>query len=214
MTPQISYFVESPHLHALQKLPWQHPVEQWRRSGVKHLDIKRGAGRHPVVFVGVTGQKMFKVAVDGREFELRSGIDLKQYLGPVRDAIYFDTLEKHIAEHKWYLSERQKKEVTLMMAAQDWLHNVFLPTCELFRGEGVLTFFPGKTASELYVETMTHKYYLSKQQQSDVGIVFAMRDYAKRFGEGAPLASFWSNLAERMHEILGLGGRVLLGVIE
>lgn len=30
-------------------------------------------------------------------------------------------------------------------AAQDWLHNVFVPVCELFKQEGVLDFFPGKS---------------------------------------------------------------------
>jgi hypothetical protein len=409
MAPKIFYSVVPAHLQAMKKLPWRHPIEQWRKLGVKHLDIKQGAGRHPVVFVRVAGQdyvikelgleaakrevenyseilargvhtlvpvgyvareealrglrtrigvqyektvaahsvtllmdrvvpdsflyrrafkpenrqriwdaivdlfvelhtngiywgdaslantlvkflkveiphigkrtqlkayladaetveihktisdslrqadidfflesmdwlnedlrasgivrddlatasdkeyvqtqyeKMFDVAVEGKEFERRHGIDMRRYLGPVRDVIYFDTLDKHIAEHKWYLSEREKQEVDMKVAAQDWLDHVFLPTCELFKREGVLDFFPGKTASELYVETMTHKYYLSKEQQSDVGILFAIRDYARRFGHEDSLAAFWSNLAEKMRDILGLGARVLLGLVE
>lgn len=193
----------------LESMEWLN--EDLRASGIGRDDVATTEDKE---YVRTQYEKLYAVALEGREFEHRSGINLKEFLGPVRDGIYYDTLQKHIAEHKWYLSERQKQEVTLMMAAQDWLYNVFLPTCELFRREGVLALFPGKTASELYVETMTHKYYLSKDHQKDVGIVFAIRDYARRFGQEAPLTAFWNNLAGKMRGILGLGGRALLGLME
>jgi len=125
-----------------------------------------------------------------------------------------DTLEKHIAEHKWYLSERQKAEVPFADAAGDWLQKVFIPLCELFKEEGVLDFFPGKTASELYVEVMTHKYYLSKAKGKDVGIAYAMRDYARKFGQEPPLAAFWRALAQKMRRILSVEARLLLGIVD
>lgn len=193
----------------LESMEWLN--EDLRASGIVRDDLATATDK---AYVQSRYQKMFEVAVEGKEFEQRTGIDMRQYLGPVREPVYFDTLEKHIAEHKWYLSEREKKEVDTKVAVRDWLEHVFTPTCELFKREGVLDFFPGKTASELYVETMTHKYYLSKEQKGDVGIVFAIRDYARRFGHEDSLAGFWSNLAEKMRGILGLGGRVLLGVME
>src|SRR5512135_1452254 len=53
MGPQVSYYLDAAHLGILQKLPWDHEVGEWRRLGVRHLDIKRGAGRHPVIFIRV-----------------------------------------------------------------------------------------------------------------------------------------------------------------
>lgn len=159
-------------------------------------------------------EKMFALAVRAKGFEKSSGLNIGAYLGPVRDPIYFDTLEKHIAEHKWYISERRRAEVSFTEASRDWLENVFVPICELFQREGVLRFFPGKTASELYVEIMTHKYYLGISTGNDVGIQFAMHDYADHFGLEPPLFSFWKNLTEQMKKILGLGGRAVLGFTE
>ena len=193
----------------LESMDWVN--EDLRASGVLRDTLVTAQDRG---YVQSRYKQLFEAAVERRHFESLSGLNLDRYLGPVRDPIYFDTLEKHIAEHKWYLSEREKHEVTFASASADWLQNVFLPLCELFRQEGVLTLFPGKTASELYVETMTHKYYLSQSQAKDVGIVFAIRDYSMRFGQEPPLAAFWNNLAEKMRKILGLGGRILLGLME
>ena len=63
------------------------------------------------------------------------------------------------------------------------LCTMFIPICRLFRGEGGLKFFLGNTASELYVEVMTHKYYLSQTQDADVGTIYAMREYVCRLGD-------------------------------
>lgn len=193
----------------LESMEWLN--EDLRASGLIRDDVATAADKE---YLRLQYEQLFAVAVEGREFERQSGIDLRRYLGPVRDAVYFATLTKHIAEHKWYLSERRKEEVSFGAAADDWLQNVFLPTCELFRREGVLAYFPGKTAAELYVETMTHKYYLSKEQARDVGIAMAMRDYAKRFGHEDLLGAFWNNLAEKLREVLGLRGTLLLGLVE
>lgn len=54
--PSISFAVEDEFVRSLKKLPWQDPIEEWRRLGVKHLNIKRGVGRHPLVFVQIDGR--------------------------------------------------------------------------------------------------------------------------------------------------------------
>ena len=36
-----------------------------------------------------------------------------------------------------------------------WLQRILIPMCELFREEGVLEMFPGKTAADLYVEIIS-----------------------------------------------------------
>lgn len=156
--------------------------------------------------------RLYEAAMRSKEFELRSSLNLKQYLGPVRQAGYLDLLEKHIEEHKWYLSEDHGEEVQFREAAQDWLRTIFIPVCELFKSDGILDFFPGKTASDLYVEVMTNKYYLSKEKGRDVGMVYAMRDYAQRFGREQRASKFWNRLAKKMVKIFGIREQALLGV--
>lgn len=185
--------------------------EDLRASGIMRDEI---ATSEEKIYLQSKYERLFEVAQKEREFDRKSGLTLKRYLGSVRDAAYLTTLEKHITEHKWYLSERVRGEATFPAAAQDWLHNVFIPVCELFQQEGVLKLFPGKTASELYVEVMTHKYYLSQAEGGDVGIIRAMRAYASQFGVGEHRESFWDQLANKLRDLLGVSGRILLGVVQ
>lgn len=66
------------------------------------------------------------------------------------------------------------KETTL-----DWYQNIYVPACELFRIEGIVDIFPGKTASKLYIEIMTNKYYMNEHLGKDVGKFNAMKNYVE-----------------------------------
>ena len=139
-----------------------------------------------------------------REFEADTLLKVRKLIGVVSLPIYIDILRQHIEEHKWYLSEARRLELSLPEAADDWYQNVFLPICDLFRGMDVLEHFPGKTASDLYVEIMTNKYYLSRQLGRDVGMIHAMRDYSGKFGvEEGSFAKTFKRLSQTMLKILG-----------
>lgn len=185
--------------------------EDLRASGIIRDELATAADK---AYLRQRYDALFKVAMREKAFDRAMGLSLRKYLGAVRNVTYLETLEKHIAEHKWYLSEEKGYEVSLVTAAADWLESVFIPVCELFKDEGVLKFFPGRTASELYVEVMTHKYYLSQERRSDVGIIYAVRDYARRFAEQTGGDTFWEQFARKLRAILGRGPRVLLGVVE
>jgi hypothetical protein len=109
----------------------------------------------------------------------------------------------HIEEHKWYLNEREGGSVTLAEATQSWFETIYAPLCRLFRAEGVLECFPGKTAAELYIEIMTNKYFLSTQAGSDVGMLPAMYDYAERFGALKGTQSLMKKITDTMKSLLG-----------
>ncbi|MBI3193982.1 MAG: DUF4032 domain-containing protein [Ignavibacteriae bacterium] len=164
------------------------------------------------VYVRENYERLYEVAQRSKAFEQTSSLNMKQVLGTVREAVYLDTLQKHIEEHKWYLSEQKRSEIRFSDASQDWLSNIFIPMCELFKAEGVVDVFPGKTASDLYVEIMTHKYYLSQKKQSDVGMILAMRNYAKQFGTKKPPRGFWQRVSRKMLKILGVREQLLLNV--
>ncbi len=182
--------------------------EDLRASGIIRDELATAEDK---AYLRETYERLFEVATREKAFDQLTGLGVRRYLGPVRDASYLETLEKHIAEHKWYLSARRQHEIPFSEAAQNWLQTVFVPVCELLKEEEVLKYFPGKTASELYVEVMTHKYYLSQRERTDVGIIYAMRDYARNFAEVVDGDSFWDHLGRKLKALLGEGSRLLLG---
>lgn len=173
--------------------------EDLRASGVSRDEL---ATEQDKIYIQTQYARLYETAWRGRDFENLSGLNIKKLLGAVRDPAYFDTLQKHIAEHKWYLSERRQLEVAFAEAAQDWLQKIFIPVCELLKREGVLDFFPGKTAAEFYVEIMNHKYVLSREKGRDVGLIYATRDFAKKFGHAPPLAAFWNSVAKKVRQLV------------
>jgi hypothetical protein len=146
------------------------------------------------------------------EFEKRTGLNVQRLLGKLRVPVEVDLLEKQIEEHKWYLNERGEGQFDLVEAAKRWHDEVFVPICRLFSEEEVPRFFPGKTASELYMEIMTHKYFMSKESGKDVGMMKATRDYIDRFSTAGPLASFWIAFTKKMTRILGIAETGLTGI--
>ncbi len=172
--------------------------EDLRASGILREELASAQDR---AYILNRYEEMFASAVRALGFEERTGIRLKTYLGRVRNAADVTLLEKHIDEHKWYLSEEEQREVSRREAALDWEARVFVPMCELFRREGIVDLFPGKSAAELYIEMMTHKYYLSERAGEDVGMLMAVRDYLKRHSPNSLLTELWQTIAEPISRI-------------
>ncbi|MDE3057230.1 MAG: DUF4032 domain-containing protein [Bacteroidota bacterium] len=146
--------------------------------------------------------QLFGLEQKKRSFELQTSYNIDRFMGSIADPSYADLLLKHIEEHKWYVSELAHKEISLSDAAHDWYENIFVPLCAMFRSEGVLEYFPGKTAAEMYVEIMTNKYFLSEKSGKDVGMERTMRDYMKRFGAAPTFAGVLKSASRKMKTIL------------
>lgn len=129
----------------------------------------------------------FAVEQEMHSFELVTHIDADRLLGNFDVKGYGKLLLKHIHEHKWYLSERGRREVSLVEAAEDWYRNVFKPVCGVFSEHGLLQFFPENTAASLYVEIMEHKYFMSEKEKRDVGLTAALEDYCEHYAPAEPL---------------------------
>ena len=130
---------------------------------------------------------LFAAELEMQSFELVTEIDVDKLLGNFDVKGYGSLLLQHVNEHKWYVSERQGREVSLVDAAKDWYTMVFKPVCKIFNDYGVLDYFPDKTASMLYVEIMEHKYFMSQKEKKDVELLTALEDYAVRFATHEPL---------------------------
>ncbi len=117
-----------------------------------------------------------------KRFDSLTQFNSERHFGRFRKASYADTLLKHLEEHKWYLSERMKTSLSMRDATLDWYANYFLPIQDLLKQSNFAEYFPDKTELEVYLEIMENKYYLSEQQKRDVGLSYAIQDFAKRFG--------------------------------
>lgn len=117
-----------------------------------------------------------------KRFDSLTQFNSERHFGRFRRASYADTLLKHLEEHKWYLSERMKRHVSMRDTTLDWYANYFLPIQDLLKQSNFAEYFPDKTELEVYLEIMENKYYLSEQQKRDVGLNYAIQDFAKRFG--------------------------------
>ncbi len=117
-----------------------------------------------------------------KRFDAITNFNSERHFGRFRKASYADTLLKHLEEHKWYLSERMKTPVSMRDTTLDWYANYFLPIQDMLKQSNFADYFPDKTELEVYLEIMENKYYLSEQQKRDVGLSYAIKDFAKRFG--------------------------------
>ena len=86
-----------------------------------------------------------------------------------------------------------------------YFNKIFIPVCIVFREEGILDYFPGKTAGELYIEIMMNKYLLSQTAQKDIGMTAAMRDYVERFCVPSSVPEVLKRIIEKILSIAGIG---------
>lgn len=160
----------------------------WTEADLKASGIVRDAvmTEDDQQFIIQTYKERYTIEQEMRSFELVTHIDVDKLLGDFDVKGYARLLLRHISEHKWYLSERQKREVPMIEAAKDWYREIFQPVCKVFIQHNFADFFPEKTAASLYVEIMEHKYLMSEQAGKDVGMIAAARDFVKNFAAQKP----------------------------
>jgi hypothetical protein len=114
-------------------------------------------------------------------FENVTGINVRKHFQLVDDAGALNSIMKQINEHKWYLSEKAGKETGIKEASENWLKEIYYPIINEFEKLDIFEHFPFKNSVGLYVDIMTHKYYLSQAAGKDVGFEKALNDYVKKF---------------------------------
>lgn len=147
-------------------------------------------------------QELFSIYLEMEEFEKVTHLNIDEHVPRFYKAGAGRILLKHINEHRWYLGERLKKEVTVAEAAQDWLQNVYAQVCEFFNRSGIYDDFPSKTAADLYLDIMENKHFLSERAGADVGIAKAVEDYWERFRERSSVGDQLRRLALIAESIL------------
>lgn len=138
-----------------------------------------------------------------KQFEETTGLKVKKYFYRITDKYSIDSIIKQIEEHKWYLSEKALNEVDLKTAAKDWIKKIYEPTIKEFNHFKLFDLFPKTNSLKLYVDIMAHKYYISLEQNKDVGISNAIKSYCERFSnkEQSTITKLVDNLIKRLAKI-------------
>ncbi len=63
----------------------------------------------------------------------------------------YPILYEHIRVHQYYMGLEQQRDIGFEEAVRSWVENVYLPAVEDIRQARVLTEFPGRTATDLYL---------------------------------------------------------------
>ena len=77
--PNLTFDVDKLYRKEVKQLPWLHPITEWKEFGIKHLDIKRGMGRHVVIFIQV-GENNYVIKELGYDVARREVDNYKRML--------------------------------------------------------------------------------------------------------------------------------------
>lgn len=78
----------------------------------------------------------------------------------------FERMLEHIAVHRYFMGLDLKRDISEQEAVAHWYDTVYMPIIEVIRKskDNILKDFPGKTEGDLYMWTLDHQHYLSKEQ--------------------------------------------------
>jgi hypothetical protein len=68
----------------------------------------------------------------------------------------YDTIKEHVLVHKYFLNQNMAEEIPFHEALFSWHENVYQPICQAIEAENLLSLFPGRTVSDLYLFLVAH----------------------------------------------------------
>lgn len=137
-----------------------------------------------------------------KSFEEKTGLSVRKHFFEVEDKYSLESIYKQIEEHKWYLSEKAGKEISILKSAKNWIENIYKPIIKEFEDSKISDFFLHTNSVSLYVQIMAHKYYLSLENGSDVGINKAIRSYSKKYSKTDSRSDSKKNKTENILQLL------------
>jgi len=76
----------------------------------------------------------------------------------------FERMLEHIAVHRYFMGIDFQRDISEQEAVTHWYDKVYEPIVEVIRKSGILKNFPDKTEGDMYMWTLDHQHYLSKEE--------------------------------------------------
>jgi len=112
----------------------------------------------------------------------------------------YERLLDHISKHRYYLGLDQKRDISWPDAVESWRNTIYEPAIALIRASGVLSEFPGRTETDLYLFAMDHLHYLRERYGAEgVGPAAAVQEMVVERSKRAfhRLRSLWRRIRRR-----------------
>ncbi len=113
----------------------------------------------------------------------------------------YDEVLRHIAGHKYFMNLSKDYEISFLDAARSWYESLYIPIRRIIRDENLLSAFPGRTESDLYIWIITHWHHLKLRYGEEFSLEKAASDYAEKFGNSLQirLRRLFTVLSESLH---------------
>jgi hypothetical protein len=98
------------------------------------------------------------------------------------DSTGYERLQRHIADHQYYLGQEAGHAIAMADAAASWYDRVYLSVVDALERQQATQLFPGQTLADLYLLVMEHLSSL-RDQGVAIDVPGAAVDYAERFGK-------------------------------
>lgn len=96
----------------------------------------------------------------------------------------YEKLLDHINVNRYFMGERENREIPYLEAAIDWYKNFYLPTVEIITQKGLLKEFPDRTKTDLYLWMLEHRSDLEEELGWKVDTTKAAESLRNRFSTG------------------------------
>lgn len=135
---------------------------------------------------GMTLEEIRKevIAYEKRRFYEKTGYgritgdDSLDFTSPGR----YDQILEHILVHKYFANQSRTDEMTFEEALRSWYERVYSPILAAIAEGGLVSRFPGRTSSDLYMFIVQHWDELKRKYGLSYPIDAAARDFGDRFG--------------------------------
>lgn len=94
---------------------------------------------------------------------------------------YYRLIE-HIQNYKYFMGEKEKRDVSWNEAVKKWYNILYLPVVRLIRKRKVMKKFPKREPGDLYIWIMDHWHFL-KEKYGNIPIEQAIDSYTRNFGK-------------------------------
>ena len=118
----------------------------------------------------------------------------------------YDQIVEHILVHKYYMNLGIPHEIPFSDALLSWHEKVYEPVVAAIQEEGLISRFPGRTVSDLYMFIVQHWDELKRKYGLGYSLGAAARDYSKLYGSD-PLARLRARAAARFEGLKALIAR-------
>ncbi len=96
----------------------------------------------------------------------------------------YDEMLRHIQGHKYFINQDIEKEISLKEATISWFEKVYSPIIEIINKENMLSRFPGRTESDIYIWTIKHWDGLKWKYGQEYPLDEAVKEYNQIYGKG------------------------------